>query len=409
MADPFYSWHVGELRTGRITAEVPVSEASWQTVIDDAGALSFTTVLTDSTVRLLDLYTSAEPCRCFLAVAYTDATGTETFLEAGPVWTHSYDSADSRLTVAGTGVWALFDHRKILPVLAPGVSPASQTVSFASKSLGAVARGLVELAMTHVGGDLPLVLPADEAGTWSLSYSGFDLAVLGQALRDLAAADGGPEIQFVPRRREDDRRYLEWEMLVGSAAQPLLTQDGEDLVFDQSARRSQVTGLTVNRDGSKMVDRWWTQGAGTDVSTKFGRADDATGLIAAGFPLLEDSDQQSDVTDQAILDGGAAAALTANRSPILTYGLTVHRDGIQADEGSGVWRGHSVVDCRVGSWAAVTVGGQLRNALGTVVGPKEPYLAPAGDTRDIRARITSVSGDLTPSISLGLAPEVEAA
>jgi hypothetical protein len=164
MGDPFYSWHVGELRTGRLTAEVPFSAASWQSVMDDAGALSFTTAVTDPAVRLLDLYTSAEPCRCFLAVSYTDATGTETFLDGGPVWTHSYDSASGQLTVAGAGLWSYYDHRKILPVLARRREPGHRHQLVHRRARHRRQAAHRSSPTPTPAGRVPVVLPADEAG-----------------------------------------------------------------------------------------------------------------------------------------------------------------------------------------------------------------------------------------------------
>jgi hypothetical protein len=354
-------------------------------------------------VRALDLYTSAEPCRCFLAVSYTDAQGTEEFLDAGPIWTHDYDSAGGVLTVAGAGLWSLWDHRKILPVLAAGVNPASITSSFTA-TLGTIAKQLLQLAMTHTGGAVPVVLPADETGTDTRSYNGYDMAVVGQALRDLTKVDGGPEIQFRPRRTAADPRYLEWVMLTGTTAQPLLVQAGDDLILDHTAPRSQVTSIKVNRDGSKMADRWWTQGSGTDITTLFGRADD-TSLIDAGFPLLEGDDNRSDITDQATINSVAAGALAANRRPIDTLTIAVHRDGVQ--DQSGQWGGPNAASLRVGSRVTLQVGGWVDPVEQTT--PREPYLAADGQPRTIRGRIVNVAGDMSTSITLGLAPAVEGA
>lgn len=371
----FYSWHVGTLRDGRLTADLPMTSTSWSDVMDDAGTLSGTLNLADSDVAALNPYLTAEPCRCFLAVSYTDPTGTETFLQGGPIWTHNYDDPTRKLTIGAAGLWSYYDHRMILPVLAPGVNPATVTTEITA-SPGTVAKKLVQLAHTHTAGSVPVVFPADEAGAIVKDYQGYDLPNLGQALRDLTGLQGGPEIQFVPRRRADDARFIEWVMRIGTTAQPLLTQAGADWTWDASVPKSSVTGISVQRDGSTMGTRAWLQGAGSQAEALFGRADNAT-LTAAGFPLLEitQTGQESE-TSQAALDSAAAGVLAAQNRPVETWTVKVRRDDAP-----------NVAQYAVGDWVQITTA-------------SNPYLPPG----TYRTRILSRSGDDSPEVTLQLAP-----
>lgn len=414
----FYSWHVGTLRDGRITNDLPMVSTSWSDVMDDAGTLSGTLNLADPAVAALNPYLTAEPCRCFLAVSYTDPTGTETFLAGGPIWSHSYDDPTRKLTIAAAGLWSYYDHRKILPVLLAGVNPATVTTEVVA-SLGTIASKLVQLAHTHTAGSVPVVFPADETGTIVKDYQGYDLPNLGQALRDLTGLQGGPEIQFVPRRRTDDRRYIEWVMRVGTTADPLLHQTGEDWAWDASVPRSSITGISVQRDGSAMGTRAWMQGAGSQVETLFGRADD-TILTTAGFPLLEvaGSGQESEDSRTA-LDSAAAGLLAAQNRPVETWTVKVRRD-----------EAPTVAQYAVGDWVSLKIDGWTR--LGTpVVSVDGNDLAVPSDGNDLtgvldgnlpassqptttkhpylpsgtyRSRILSRSGDDSQDITLQLAP-----
>lgn len=375
-----YAWHVGTLRDGLLSAQIPLVSTSWSLVMDDAGTMSGSMPLADSSVAALNPYLIAEPCRCFLALAYTDDDGTETFLEGGPIWTHAYDSTSRLLTVGAAGVWSYYDHRRVLPVLAAGVNPATITTAFTS-SLGTIAKQLVQLAHTHTAGSLPIVLPGDEAGSNVRTYQGYEMNVTGQALRDLTGVIGGPEIQFVPRRRADDSRYIEWVMRVGTTEVPTLQQAGADWSWDASAVKSSVGGITVQRDGTGMATRWWMQGGGTDKSTMFSEATSAT-LTNAGFPLLEQTDStHSTVTVQATLDGYAAGALLESQGPTETWTLKVQRDEVPL---AGTYR--------PGDWVSVTIG------------DKEPYLP----TGIYRTRITQISGDDSTSVTVQLSPTIGA-
>lgn len=372
------TWYSGTLRDGRITTQLFAAvNTQWQDVMDDAGPLSLALPLANDDVAALNPYLVAEPCRCFIACAYTDPTGTETFLAGGPVWTHNYDSRTQRLTVAGAGIWSYYDHRKVLPVLAAGDSPAEADSAYTALSLGTIAKRLVQLAHTHTAGSVPIVLPADEAGTDERDYPGYEMNAVGQMLRNLTGVDNGPEISFVPRRKASDTRYLEWVMRVGTIAQPLLVQSGKDWIWDTTVKKPSVTALTVNRDGTAMGSRAWVQGSGSQAGTMFGRADDTT-LTAGGFPLLEvtESGHESD-NDQAVLNGWATGLAQRSQRPVETWTITVRRDQLPR-----------VGSYAVGDWVAITIGDD------------EPYL-PSGT---YRARIVSKSGDDTPNIQVQLMP-----
>jgi hypothetical protein len=392
MADPFYAWHVGSLRDGRITHQVPLVSTSWTQVMDDAGALSGTLLLADPDVAQLNPRNIAEPARCFLAVSYTDAQGTETFLDGGPIWTHSYETSTRQLTIGAAGVWSYYDHRKVLKVLAAGVNPSTDKNVYSALSLGTIAKRLVQLAHTHTNGALPIVLPADEAGVEARTYNGYEMTSVAEALRTLTKAANGPEIQFLPRRRSDDPRFLEWVMRVGTAEQPLLSQLGPDWEFDASPARSAVGNITVTSDGGTLADRWWVQGAGTDKSTMFGRAD-STLLQDAGYPLLEATDTQHAGEDaakkQTNIDDYALADLVGSQRRIETWALAVQRDGVkdEADELTGA----TVASWRVGDWVSATPPAD------------DPYLLGG----EYRTRITQIAGDDSNLVQISLQPTIE--
>jgi hypothetical protein len=372
---PGYTWYAGTLRDGRLTTKLPTLSQSWTAVLDDAGTLAPVLTLSDPDIAKLNLYLNAEPCRCFAAVAYTDEQGTETFLEGGPIWTHGYDDETQRLTIGAAGLWSLWDHRKILPVLSAGQSAAAVTTSYTT-AFGTIAKRLVQLAQSHVAGSVPVVLPSDEGGTQKRVYAGSELGWVGQALRDLTTVDGGPEIAFVPRRQATDGRYLEWVMRVGTAAQPLLVQAGQDWRWDQTAARSSLGGISVNRDGSLMGSRAWDKGNGSDTAMLIAQAD-STVLTDIGFPLLEvEGSGQEAITDTAVLAGFARGLLTAAARPKETWTVKVRRDGNPNAGATGI-----------GDWA-------------TIIVKPDSYL-PAGP---YRSRILSKSGDDSLDVTMQMSP-----
>lgn len=408
---------VGEVRTGRRITQIPVAGASWSTQLHGAGAVTATIPLRASEFRNLErayfggLYpgdtlfpgpttfpveatpvwrpgqgmraeflSAVEPARCFLAALEGD-----TVLEAGPIWAHTYDADTAMLTVGAAGMRSIFDHRLVMGVLADPSLAAAWAVTYPGLSLGTIAKRLVQLALTHTGGALPIVLPADETGPadedHTRTYKGHELATVASRLDQLSGVLGGPDIAFEPRLTAD-RLGVEWPMRTGTEADPLLHQVGDDHVWDMRVPRGGVSSVSVNRDASGLAGRAWLTGQGSSEALLMAAATDPT-LTDHGFPLLETTEARSTVEKQTTLNRWATGALAAKSRPWMTWSFTV-------DAASNPKLG----TYRAGDWARIWL-------------PEDhPYLSlllPAGFHR---ARILDISGDLSGTVKLELAPVI---
>ena len=374
-------WFTGDLATGAVHATLPASAGTWSLVLDDAGRYEVVLQLGDPDVAALQPYTTIEPARAFVACAYVDPTGAETLIDAGPVWTHSYDDSTRTLRIGGAGVASYYDHRKVLPVLTAGQNPATVVSTVTALSLGSIAAHLVQLAHTHTGGALPVVLPTDVAGTDARSYAGYELVAVGQAIRDLIATDGGPEVSFVPRRTAADPTKIEWVMSVGTPTQPWLVQVGDDWVWDRSAAGGSVSNLNVDRDGTGLASRAWVSGSGSAEARLIAVTDDPT-LTAGGWPLLEvEAPARDTIESTTVLAGYATQAVTTARRPSEQWTLTIQ---------PGTWPPPGAY--RPGHWAQI------------IIGAGHPYL-PSGV---FRGRIVQVSGATTGPVTVQFQPSTAA-
>lgn len=309
----------GELRTGRITGVLPVTAAAWSRVQNDAGTIDQVQVHR-SIVAEMGLRTNAAAARCFLAVEQDDR-----IRQAGPIWKHSWSRKQGRLVLGAAGLLSLFDHRKVLPVLAAGQRVQDVTTTFTGADYGELARALVAQARSHVGGELPIVLPAPRPGTARTeTWPGWALADLGEQLRQFSTrADAAPDIRFTARRRVDDARFLEWVMETGTGAAPQLAQAGADWYFDTTVRDGAVLDVEVQQDATRMGMRGWITGNGSEKDTLIATHQDLT-LVDAGYPLLEVDDAHSAVERQATLDGYAQGLVSAHARPVEVWKLTAH-------------------------------------------------------------------------------------
>jgi hypothetical protein len=387
---PTFTALVGDLRTGKITTRLPLTGCSWQQVMNGAGTITGATVdVQAASLATLDLYHAAAPGKAFLAIQYD-----QSLLNAGPIWTHHYTRSTGTLTMGAAGLWSLFDHRFVIPLLseplAVGAAQAAVTTypTGSNLSLGDIAAALVTQAQTHVGGNLPLVMPAAQGLTpgATRTYAGYSLSAVGAMLTELTGVVGGPEVAFRPRIKTTDPTRIEWVMLAGTPAQPWLVQGGLDWVFDASVPQSMVSDIDVDVDATGMGTRAWEIGSGSQNLILMSQAD-STVLTSAGYPLLEVQDSShNNVLDQPTLDGYSAQLLAQTGRPDTLWKVTVRDDGAPADGSPSGIGGPRLGQYQAGDFCQIVVGA-------------DPYLA-AG-TR--RARILAIDGDLGFNSTLTLA------
>lgn len=348
MLTPGYRWYVGDLRTGKIWRQVDFVGGKWSCPFTDVGSLeaSFPVKAPDWPSARSDTAVA----KAYVAVSYVNAAGDETFIEGGPIWKSKFDDTTGVLQIAAAGLWSYFDSRKVIPVLAVGENPATATVTYTGAQLGLIAKRLVELAQTHTGGNLPIVLPSDAAlggagTTHTRTYPGYELGWVGERLKQLTEIKTfGPEIQFVPQRKASDPRYLEWVMRVGVEPSMMLTQAGTPWMFDRTTRKSPVRKINVDSDGTGIASRQWSAGQGEAEGRPIVVAESPT-LTDLGFPLLEGEVTSTDTAGTTdLLTGYADEALAYSQRPVEAWVLTVSRDDRP-----------NVGQYRAGDWATVKV------------------------------------------------------
>lgn len=375
MITPGYRYYVGDLRTGKIWRQVDLVGATFGVPFTDVGTLEGSFPLRSG--EWPSARSDAAVAKSFLAVAYVDKHGDETFIEGGPVWKSKFDDDSGVLDIGAAGLGSYFDHRKVIPVLAAGDNPAEATVTYTGAQLALIAKRLVELAQTHTGGNLPIVLPDDAdlggAGTThTRTYPGYELGWVGERLKQLSEVANGPEIQFVPQRKASDLRYLEWVMRIGVDPSGLLIQAGTPWVFDRSVPKSPVRGIDVSADGTRIASRQWAAGQGEAEGRPIVAVDSPT-LTDLGFALLEGEVTSTDnVATTDTLAGYAQGALAYSQTPIESWVVKVSRDGTP-----------HVGQYRPGAWS-------------TVVVRDHDYLYDGSYSM----RILNVAGDETDSVTL---------
>lgn len=319
-----YRHSFGDLRTGAILEEYLVDSMSWSRPLNDAGTANGTLNLEDPVLRATAPRYTVAPARSFWMIEWED-----TPVWGGVVWTHQYTRKPTRsLKLGASGLWSLFDHRKAVAALAYAQAPAAAAdLSFTGLSLGTQAKRLVQTAVSHVGGDIPLILPDDVLGDSVRNYPAYNLSWIGDLLSNLTSVEDGPDIEFTIERNPTRQSYVQWRMRIGT---PLLEQSGDYWRFDDTVPLSPITDLSVRIDGTKMGTRAWIPGEGQERDMLLGLQEDPE-LVTAGYPLLEVEDTtHKSTSDPSTLDAHAWDLIARRSRPTEQWDLAVLADAPDA-------------------------------------------------------------------------------
>lgn len=274
----------GRMMDGQILGEITPSDYSWADVNNDAAG-SISATIPGTEVRRLNLRQEAAAERCFLAVEEGGR-----IRQAGPIHGYNWDWQTQQLTLAAGDFWSYLDRRVVHNPNDGGAPLATTALTLSGPDLQSIVVQLLDTL--YLQGYFPSFgdsdVPATPA-TITRTWYGYALGKLGDALRDITKE--GLDIRFRPARDLffNHPTALRWVMETGTAASPLLAQIGDDWVFDATAPKSPVRGVTVDGDGSKIANTGWIAGSGSETQTvmDYWFTDAGKALLDAGYPVLD--------------------------------------------------------------------------------------------------------------------------
>lgn len=321
MTDPGFAIHIAETVTGRIVHfNMPIIDTpQFSRRINDDGSISISIPVGDPGVpAVAKLRAITAPWRYSIAVLVGN-----TILAYGPIVTYQFDHANSVLRLGAGSMWALFARRMLL---APGAAIASplnmdpvQDANYANWTLATIMK---KLASDSIGRgatySLPIDFPADVAGTAVRNYPIYDLASVGQRMKDLTQVEQGPDVDWDPYLSTPN--LIRVNMRIGT---PSLTQAGANLIWHDG---SSLTYANIDSTAANMTTSVFTRGNATERASQVAYATDTT-LTGVGWPVLEsiDTTHQS-VTDFITLQGYANEWVRYYKNPVETWAAEVVMD-----------------------------------------------------------------------------------
>jgi hypothetical protein len=228
---------------------------------------------------------------------------------------HDVDSGV--LSLPSTDIWWLWQYRHVLAMHGAGAQSLPPLV-YSGLSLATIAKYAVfegQDAGPSARYALPIVWPADVAGSDSRAYYGYKFPSVADALDELMKTDGGPDIDFVPQRSSAGK--LEWLMRAGTLTSGLWE-------WDTTAGKSEVVGLKLTKSGGKVTNKVIAtgEGAGEDLLVK---AEES--FASSLFPALERVASYQGINDRDQLSARARADLATSNEPTRQLSFRIPVDG----------------------------------------------------------------------------------
>jgi hypothetical protein len=300
-----YRYLFADLLTNSILAELPLTGVAFTQQLNQAGTFSARILLSGINAAGQNVDAATIPGRCAL---YVDRDGI--LVWGGVVWSRNYNSTSQTLTLGAREFESYFERRRI-----------TTTQAFTNTDQLAIVQTLVTAAQAVPNGDIGVIVGTETSGVLvDRVYYNYELKSVHGAIMDLSRAENGFDyrikVQYDGAFQPEKRLLLGYPRL-GTAYS---TSTVNVPFFEFPA--GNVVEYEYPEDGAIAANTVHALGAGSNEGKLISSASDST-LLAAGWPLLEEQANYSDVVDPALLAELAQGQVLAVSYPPTTIKMVV--------------------------------------------------------------------------------------
>jgi len=309
MATTTYRYLFADLLTNVILAELPLTGVQFTQQLNAAGTLNghllLSGLLTTSNVANATI-----PGRCAI---YVDRNGV--LVWGGVIWGREYDSSSQSLSITAREFLSYFERRRI-----------TTTSVFNNVDQLLVARTLVSNAQGAPYGNIGLLYNQDPLANTtsgvlvSRTYYSYELKTVASAIQDLSKASGGFDFAIDVYYDGDQNPAKSFNTYYPRNGVKYSSTSTKVPVFLFPA--GNVIQYVYPEDGSVAANTLYAVGAGSNEGKLIATASDST-KFTAGWALLEEQANYSDVSDATLLSNLAVGQINAVSYPPTTLKVTV--------------------------------------------------------------------------------------
>lgn len=298
-----YAYLFTDSRTGKVLAQLPMVNVSYETKLNASGTFTANLPLFDPKVQAIDWQDATIPARCSAYIIRNDVA-----VWGGIIWTRDYDSQKQQLDISCGTFENYYQH---LPCTTP--------LSWTNIEQFAIVRQL--LATVNVAGvTIPIPVSTNNSGVLqTFQVLGYDYKWVSDILSSLQQLPNGFDFAV----------DVYYSPAVGPYKQLNLAYPRRGFTASQTPYVFEYPGNIMYykwpEDGSVFATNVVETGAGSGPTMPVGQSDDAP-LIYAGWPLMYGIVSRKDITSVDALNAYAAGDADLYSSPGLAAELHVRAD-----------------------------------------------------------------------------------
>jgi hypothetical protein len=296
MATTQYRYLFADLLTNQILAELPITGVSFTQQLNTAGTLQGHLLLSGVNSAGLNVANATIPGRCAI---YVDRNGV--LVWGGIIWSRDYNSSNQTLTMHAREFESYFERRRI-----------SSTLTYTNQDQLAIVESLINSAQSVPFGNIGVQVGTLTSGvSLSRTYYSYELKTYFSAIQDLSRSTNGFDFNIAVAYDGDNNPTKTLLLGYPRLGNTYSATSASVPTFELS---SNLVEYQYPEDGSIAANTVYALGAGSNEGKLIAIASDTT-KTAAGWPLLEEAANYSDVTDSTYLAGLASGQVASVSYP----------------------------------------------------------------------------------------------
>jgi hypothetical protein len=309
MATTTYRYLFADLLTNQILAELPLTGVTFTQALNAAGSFSGHLLLSGIDATGLNVDAGTTPGRTAL---YVDRNGV--LVWGGIIWNREYNSTSQTLNFRALEFLSYFERRRI-----------TATIAYTNTDQLAIAQGVMVTAAGATAGNIGLLYNQDPGSTIisgiliSRTYYGYELKTVLSAIQDLAKSTTGFDFEISVYYDGNGNPAKSFNTYYPRTQGIYSSSSTTAPVFELPS--GNIAEYTYPEDGSLAANTLYVLGAGSNEGKLLITANSTT-TLGAGWPLLEEAANYSDINNATVLSNLAVGQISAIQTPPVTLKIT---------------------------------------------------------------------------------------
>jgi hypothetical protein len=299
-----YRYLLADLRTNAILAELPFTNVQFSKSLNSIGTMSGSLLITDLTEAAMNINAATIPGRNAI---YIDRNGE--IIWGGVIWSRTYEGSSQHIQISAREFLSYFERRRI----------TTDSV-YTAAEMFTIIQDLFTNAQGADGdpGNIGLNVDLGTSGVAiTKNYYAYELKTVYSALQDLSRAAYNTGFDYRVDLAYDGGGGITKTLNVGFPRLGRVYSDSDVNVPVFEYPAGNVVTYEYPENASAAANKVWVSGGGSNEGKLIASATN-TDYLTAGWPLLEENANYSDIFDSTVLSDLAQGQLDAIVYPPVT-------------------------------------------------------------------------------------------